>query len=132
MADVGSSGDFSECGTLGSFGQAGSSEVGNSTQPTLCEDSLTLDQKKADLDAKRNKMELSCLCYSRAGRPNPVLVSNSEKSSWIFTEEKLTRAPFAKLFATGPKDPLHNKPCFFSMLYKKTVKMPSRRFWELE
>ena len=39
---------------------------------------------------------------------------------------------FAKVFATGPEDPLKNKPCFFCILCKKNISMESRGVYELK
>ena len=39
----------------------------------------------------------------------PIVASGDEKGGYVFTEEMLELAPFAKLSATGPEDPLENK-----------------------
>ena len=41
-------------------------------------------------------------------------------------------APFAKVFATGPEEPLKNRHCFFCMLCKKNISMKSRGLCELK
>ena len=51
--------------------------------------------------------------WSREGRPNPIWPSGSDGGGYVFTEEMLEIAPFAKVFATGPKYPLKNRHCFF-------------------
>ena len=44
----------------------------------------------------------------------------------------LALAPFAKVFAIGPEDPLKNRPCFFCMLCIKNNSMKSRGLYELK
>ena len=44
----------------------------------------------------------------------------------------LALAPFAKVFATGPDDPIKNRHCFFCMLCKKNISMKSRGLYELK
>ena len=48
----------------------------------------------------------------------------------MFLEEMLALAPFAKVFAPGPEDPLKNRHCFFCMLCKKNISMKSRGLCE--
>ena len=50
--------------------------------------------------------------WSREGRRNPILPSVSDGGGYVFTEEMLEIAPFAKIFATGPENPLKNRHCF--------------------
>ena len=72
-------------------------------------DSLkTLQQIKS---SQKKKMSRSCK-WSREGRLNPLLPCGDDKGGYVFTEEMLELAPFAKVFATGPEDPL-NKYCFY-------------------
>ena len=59
----------------------------------------------------RKKCE-SCK-WSREGRPNPISPSGSDGGGYVFTEEMLELAPFAKTFATGPENPLKNRHCFY-------------------
>ena len=54
-----------------------------------------------------------------------------EKGGYVFTEEMLELAPFAKVFATGPEDPLENKYCFYCMCRLK-ISMKTRGFYELK
>ena len=83
----------------------GSSEIPGS-------DSLeTLQQIKSS----QKKKSHSCK-WSREGRFNPLLPSGDDKGGYVFTEEMLELAPFAKVFTTGPEDPLENKYCFYCML----------------
>ena len=44
--------------------------------------------------------------WSRKGRPNPLPKCGEESGGYVFTEEMLALAPFAKIFATRPEDPL--------------------------
>ena len=65
-------------------------------------DSLkTLGQIRSDA---RKKCEL--YRWSREGRPNPISPSGSDGGGYVFTEEMLEIALFAKIFATGPGNPL--------------------------
>ena len=69
---------------------------------------------------------------SRKGRPNPLLKCGEESGGYVFTEEMLAFAQFAKVFATGPEDPLKNRHCCFCRLSKKNISMKSRGFHELK
>ena len=85
-------------------------------------DSLkTLKEIKTELEKKAKKP----FRWSRKGRPNPLPKSGEASGGYMFTEEVLAVAPFAKVFATGPEDPLKNRHCFFCMLCKKNVSMKS-------
>ena len=66
--------------------------------------------------------------WSRKGRPNPLPRSGEESGGYVFTEEMMALALFAKVFATGPEEPLNNRHCFFFMLCKKNISMKSRGF----
>ena len=91
-------------------------------------DSLkTLGQIRSDV---RKKGEL--YKWSREGRPNPISPSGSDGSGYVFTEEMLELAPFAKVFATGPENPLKNRHCFYCMLCRRNVSMRSRGLYELK
>ena len=91
-------------------------------------DSLkTLGQIRSDA---RKKCEL--YRWSREGRPNPILPSGSDGGGYIFTEEMLEFAPFAKIFATGPENPLKNRHCFYCTLCRRNVSMKSRGLYELK
>ena len=59
---------------------------------------------------------------------NPLLPSGDDKGAYVFTEEMLELAPFAKVFPTGPEDPLENKYCFYCMLCRRNISM---RMWGL-
>ena len=91
-------------------------------------DSLkTLGQIRSDV---RKKGEL--YKWSREGRPNPISSSGSDGGGYVFTEEMLGLAPFAKVFATGPENPLKNRHCFYCMLCRRNVSMRSRGLYELK
>ena len=91
-------------------------------------DSLkTLGQIRSDV---RKKGEL--YKWSREGRPNPIAPSGSDGGGYFFTEEMLELAPFAKVFATGPENPLKNRHCFYCMLCRRNVSMRSRGLYELK
>ena len=93
-------------------------------------DSLkTLQQIKSS--QKKKKKSRSCK-WSREGRLNPLLPSGDDKGGYVFTEEMLELAPFAKVFATGPEDPLENKYCFYCMLCKRNISMRTRGLYELK
>ena len=92
-------------------------------------DSLkTLKEIRTELVKKTNNL----FRWSRKGRPNPLPKCGEEIGVFVFTEEMLAVAHFAKVFATGPEDPLKNRHCFFCMLCKKNVSMKSRGLYELK
>ena len=70
--------------------------------------------------------------WSREGRLNPLLPSGEDKGGYVFMEEMLDLAPFAKVFATGPEDPLENKYCFNCMLYRRNSSTKTRGLYELK
>ena len=78
----------------------------------------------------RKKCEL--YKWSREGRPKPISPSGSDGGGYVFTEEMLEVAPFAKIFATGPENPLKNRHCFYSMLCRRNVSMRSQGLYELK
>ena len=91
-------------------------------------DSLkTLGQIRSDA---RKKCEL--YKWSREGRPNPISSSGSNGGGYVFTEEMLELAPFAKIFATGPEDPLKNRHCFYCMLCRRNMSPRSRGLYKLK
>ena len=91
-------------------------------------DSLkTLGQIRSDA---RKKGEL--YKWSREGWPNPISPSGSDGGGYVFTEEMLELAPFAKIFATGPENPLKNRHCFYSVLCRRNVSIRSRGLYELK
>ena len=88
----------------------------------------TLKEIKAKLVKKANNP----FRWSRKGRPNPLPRCGEESGGYVFTEEMLALAPFAKVFATGPEEPLKKRHCFFCMLCKKNISMTSRGLYELK
>ena len=70
--------------------------------------------------------------WSGEGRPNPISFSGSDDRGYVFTEELLEIAPFAKIFATGPKNPLKNRHCFFCMVCRRNVSLKSQGLYELK
>ena len=62
---------------------------------------------------EKRKRQSKMWKWSREGRQNPLLPAGDEKGGYVFTEEMIELAPFAKVFATGPDDPLNNRYCFF-------------------
>ena len=70
--------------------------------------------------------------WSREGRPNPISPSGSDGGGYVFTEDMLEIAPFAKIFATGPKNPLKNLHCFYCLICRRNVSMKSRGLYELK
>ena len=91
-------------------------------------DSLkTLGQIRSDA---RKKCQL--YRWSREGRPNPISPNGSDGGGYVFTEEMLEVAPFAKIFVTGPENPLKSRHCFYCMLCRRNVSMKSRGLYELK
>ena len=70
--------------------------------------------------------------WSREGRPNPISPSVSDGGGYVFPEVMLELAPVAKIFATGPENPLKNRHCFYCMLCRRNVSMRSRGLYELK
>ena len=91
-------------------------------------DSLkTLGQIRSDV---RKKCDL--YRWSRESRPNPISPSGSDGGGYVFTEEMLEIAPFAKTFATGPENQLKNRHCFYCMICRRNVSMKSRDLYEMK
>ena len=63
--------------------------------------------------------------WSREGRANPISPSGSDDGGYVFTAEMLEIAPFAKMFATGPKNPLKYRHCLFCMICRRNLSMKS-------
>ena len=87
----------------------------------------TLGQIRSDA---RKKGEM--YRWSREGRPNPISPSGLDGGRYVFTEEMLEIAPFAKIFATGPENPLKNRHCFYCLICRRNVSMKSRGLYELK
>ena len=58
--------------------------------------------------------------------------SGDDKGGYVFTEEMLELVPFAKVFGTGPEDPLENKYCFYCMLCRRNISMRTRGLYEFK
>ena len=92
-------------------------------------DSLeTLQQIKSSQKKKKSR---SCK-WSRQGWLSPLLPSGDNEVSYVFTEEMLELAPFTKVFATGPEEPLENKYCFYCMLCRRNISISTRGLYELK
>ena len=92
-------------------------------------DSLkSLKEIKAELVKKAN----TSFRWSRKGRPNPLPKCVEKSSGKVFSDKMLALAPFAKVFDTGPEDPLRNRHCSFCIMCKKIISMKSRGLYELE
>ena len=85
-----------------------------------------------EMKTKLMKKAKNPLRWSRKGRSNPLPRSGQESGGYVFTEEMLALAPFAKVFATGPEEPLKNRHCFFCMFCKKNISMKSRGLYGLK
>ena len=81
--------------------------------------------------SQRKKKSYSCK-WSREGRLNPILPSGDDKGGYVFTEEMLELALFAKVFATGPEDALEYKYCFYCILCRRNISMRTRGLYELK
>ena len=129
---VGSEDDANDHEQWGVCGPQGASEERWSLEKMVPEDLLTFGQLKAKIVATQKKVNKSKIRFSRVGRPNPVTDGSSKKGGWVFAEEMLERAPFAKVFATRPDDLLHNKHCFYCMFCKQNVNIAFRGISELK
>ena len=91
------------------------------------------DSVKTLQQIKSSQKEKSRSCkWSREGRLNPFLPSGDDKGGYVFMEEMLELAFFAKVFATGPKDPLENKYCFYYNFCRRNIFMRTRGLYELK
>ena len=81
---------------------------------------------------EKKKRQSKMLKWSREGRQNPLLPAGDEKGGYVFTEETLELAPFAKVFATGPDDPLNNRYSFYCVLCKRNILMRTRGLYKLK
>ena len=81
--------------------------------------------------SQKKKKSHSCK-WSREGRLNPLLLSGDDKGGYVFTEEMLELAPFAKVFATVPEDPLEYNYCFYCMLCRRNISMRTRGLYKLK
>ena len=83
---------------------------------------------------EKKKRQSKMWNWSREGRQNPLplLPAGDDKGGYVFTEEMLALAPFAKVFATGPDDPLNNRYSFYCMLCKRNISMRTLGLYELK
>ena len=82
-------------------------------------DSLkTLGQIRSDARKKGNLYK-----WSRECRHTPISPRGSDDGGYVFTQEMLEIAPIAKIFATGPENPLKNCHCFFYMICRSKVSL---------
>ena len=80
-------------------------------------DSLkTLKEIRTELEKKANNP----FRWTRKGSPNPLPKCGEASGGYVFTEEMLALASFAKVFATGPEDPLKNRQCFSVCCVRRT------------
>ena len=82
--------------------------------------------------SEKKKRESKMWKWSRESCQNPLLPAGDDKGGYVFTEEMLELAPFAKVFATGPDDPLKNRYSFYCMLCKGNISMRTRGLYELK
>ena len=82
--------------------------------------------------SEKKKRQSKMWKWSREGRQNPLLPAGDDKGGYVFTEEMLELAPFARVFPTGPDDPLKNRHSFYCMLCKKNISMRTRGLYELK
>ena len=82
--------------------------------------------------SEKKKRQSKMWKWSREGRQNPLLPTGDDKGGYVFTEEMVELAPFAKVFATGPDDPLNNRYSFYCMLCKRNFSMRTRGLYELK
>ena len=90
------------------------------------------DSLKTLQQIKSSQKKLRSCKWSREGRLNPLLPNGVDRGGYVFTEEVLELGPFAKVFATGPEDPLENKYCFYCMLCRRNISMKTRGLYELK
>ena len=82
--------------------------------------------------SEKKKRQSKMWKWSREDRLNPLLPAGDDKGGYVFTEEMLELAPFAKVFATGPDEPLKNRYSFYCMLCKRNMSMRTRGLYELK
>ena len=100
------------------------------TEVTKINDTDSLKTLGQILSDSREQGEL--YRWSRKGRPNPISPSGSNGGGYVFTEEMLEIPPFAKIFATGPENPLKNRHCFYCMICRRNVSMKSWGLYEMK
>ena len=86
-----------------------------------------------EIKHSEKKKRQSKMCkWSREGRQNPLPPAGDDKGGYVFTEEMLELAQFAKVFATGPDDPLNNRYSFYCMLCRRNISKKMRGLYELK
>ena len=80
---------------------------------------------------QKKKKTYACR-WSKEGRLNPLFPSGDDKGGYVFTEGMLELAPFNKVFATSPEDPLENKYCSYCMLCRRKISMGTGTLYELK
>ena len=69
---------------------------------------------------------------SREGHPNPSLASQKDEAWWEFTEETLSEVSWAKLSATGRKNPLEKCLKFCPVICRVDGPMQSRNLYDIK
>ena len=82
--------------------------------------------------SEKKKRQSKMWKWSREGRQNPLRSAGDDEGGYVFTEQMLELAPFAKVFATGPDDLLSNRYSFYCMLCKRIISMRTRGLYELK
>ena len=88
----------------------------------------TLQQIKSNQKKRKSR---ACM-WSREDQLNPLLPSGDDTGGYVFTEEMVELARFAKVFATGAHDLLENKYCVFCTLCRRKISMRTRGVYELK
>ena len=70
--------------------------------------------------------------WSKEVWPDPISASGLDGGGYVFTEEMLEIIFFAKVLATGPKNPLKNRHCFFCKICRRNVSLKSGGLYELK
>ena len=108
---------------------ADASLAANGAEKPGSDSSKTLQEIKR---SEKKKRQSKMWKWSREGRQNPLLPAGVDKGGYVFTEEMLELAAFAKVSVTGPDDPLNNRYSFYCMLCKRNISMKTRGLYELK
>ena len=90
-------------------------------------DSLKTLQEMKHGEKKRRQSKI--WKWSREGHQNPLLPAGDDKGGYVFTEKMLE---FAKVFVTGPDNPLNVRYAFYCMICKRNISMRTRGLYELK
>ena len=82
--------------------------------------------------SEKKKRQSKVWKWSGEGRHIPGPPAGDDKGGYVFTEEMLELAPFAKVFATGPDEHLKYRYSFYCMLCKKNISLRTRGLYELK